>query len=108
MVCQSLANHLSLDAIESFTKQLKSSKEEPSITTGSPFTGLESLLHFLIFAWKSRNPVNSVESLARILHTCGCYQEAMRLDPTGKSSLGDSSLLKPMHTLTHLQHLEVE
>ena len=91
MVCHSLASRLSLDEIKPFTKQLKSSKEEePSITTGSPFAGLESLLHFLIFTWKSRSPVNSVESLARILHTCGCYQEAIRLDPTGKSSLGDS------------------
>jgi hypothetical protein len=86
MVCQSLAGHVSMNTIEIFTKQLKFPKEEAAaaITSGSPFTGLESLLHFLIFTWKNGNPVNSVESLAKILHTCGCYQEAIRLDPTGK------------------------
>ena len=83
MVCQSLAGHLNLNTIETFTKQLKSTKEKATIT-GHPFTGLESFLHFLIFTWKNRNPVNSVESLAKILHTCGCYQEAIRLDPMCK------------------------
>ena len=81
-VCQSLASHLSLNTIDNFAEQLKSSGEEA--ITGHPFTALESLLHFLIFTWKSRNPVNSVESLAKILHTCGCYQEAVRLDPLCK------------------------
>lgn len=86
MVCQSLAGRLSLNTIETLAKQLKSTKEEEgtAITTGRPSVGLESFLHFLILTWKTRNPVNTVESLAKILHRCGCYQEALRLDPIGK------------------------
>ena len=89
MVCQSLAGCLSLDMIESIATQLKSTKstkEETTFAAGRPSKGLENFLHFLILSWKSRNPVNSVESLAKILHTCGCYQEALRLDPMGKLS----------------------
>ena len=85
MVCQSLAGCLSLDTIESFAKQLKSTKStKGTLVAQYPSKGLENFLHFLILSWKSRNPVNSVESLAKILHTCGCYQEALRLDPMGK------------------------
>ena len=79
MLCQSLVSRLDLHTINHFAKQLKFSKEEA--IPSHPLMPLESLLHFLIFTWRSRHPVNSIESLAKILHSCGCYQEAIQLDP---------------------------
>ena len=84
MLSQSLASRLDLHTIDHFAKQLKVESKKEAINRQKALMPLESLLHFFIFTWRSTHPINSVESLAKILHSCGFYQEALTLDPLCK------------------------
>ena len=76
-VSQNLVSLHSLELLQKFARELGFSSEE--LLEKRLNSSMESLLHQLIFEWRCRNPVNSVRALAKILHSCGCYQEAIRL-----------------------------
>ena len=81
-IAHNLASHHCHEALYNFAEQLGFSREK--IHNKQLLKSMEDLLCQVIFAWTSRSPANSVKTLAKILLSCGMFQEAIRLDPLCK------------------------
>ena len=83
LIAQSLASGHSQEKLQYLLELLGLSSED--MFKNGLQESMEGLLYQLILTWKRRNPVNSLNKLAKILQTSGCLQEAIELDPEGES-----------------------
>ena len=81
-IAHNLTSHHCPEALDNFAEQLGFSREK--IHEKQLLKSMEDLLYQIIFSWTSKSPANTVKTLAKILHSCGLFQEAIRLDPVCK------------------------
>ena len=81
-ISENLASQYTSETLQKVVKKLGFTDSD--ILEKRLFTSMESFIEHIIFEWHCRTPVNSLKSLAHILHSCGCFQEAIRLDASCK------------------------